>query len=79
MDLPRLKIGNDGIRPVYCHDRYTHVLLTGKSGTGKSSLLSGWWAQDEIYRNAKIGVEPAGFLSKAWYSISRGKAIYCGL
>ncbi|MGA2939754.1 MAG: hypothetical protein ABSF52_22010 [Syntrophobacteraceae bacterium] len=80
MDLPRLKIGiSPNYLPVYCRDRYTHILLVGKSGTGKSSLLSRWWDQDDMYGNARILVEPSGFLAKDCYSISRGKALYCSL
>lgn len=80
MDLPRLKIGTSPeYFPAYCRDRYTHILLLGKSGTGKSSLLSHWWDQDDMYGNAKILVEPSGFLARDCYSISRGKALYCSL
>ncbi|MFZ0931697.1 MAG: hypothetical protein WAN11_24070 [Syntrophobacteraceae bacterium] len=80
MELPRIKIGlNNNYFPVHCADRYTHVLLTGKSGTGKSSLLASWWQQDEFYRNAKVLVEPSGFLSRDCLSISKGKALYCSI
>lgn len=74
MDLPRLKIGTDlEIKvPVYISDRYTHILLLGKSGSGKSTSISNWWEQDEIYGNAKILIDPSGFLARDCYSISRG-------
>lgn len=77
MDLPRLKIGTDQetMMPVYITDRYTHVLLMGKSGSGKSTSLSNWWQQDDYYKNAKVLVDPSGFLAKDCYSISRGR--YC--
>lgn len=80
MELPRLKLGlTTNHFPAYCMDRYTHILLTGKSGTGKSSLLASWWQQDEFYRNAKVLVEPSGFLARECYSLSKGKALYCSL
>jgi len=77
MDLPRLKIGTDQetMMPVYITDRYTHVLLMGKSGSGKSTSISNWWEQDHYYKNAKVLVDPSGFLAKNCYSISQG--IYC--
>jgi hypothetical protein len=78
MDLPRIKIGLGDI-PVYITDRYVHVLLMGKSGTGKSSLLSHWWSQDCYFPTAKVLIEPAGFLAADCYSLSKGKAIYCSL
>lgn len=79
MELPRLKIGMDWerIMPVYITDRHTHILLLGKSGTGKSTSLSNWWQQDNFYGNAKVLIDPAGFLAKDAYSISGGK--YCSL
>jgi hypothetical protein len=79
MDLPRLKIGNDvEIKmPVYVDDRYIHILLMGKSGTGKSTSISNWWEQDHYYGNAKVLVDPSGFLSRDCYSISGG--LYCSL
>lgn len=81
MDLPRLKIGFDinTNMPVYISDRYTHILLMGKSGTGKSTSISNWWEQDAYYGNAKVLVDPSGFLSKDCFSISKGKALYCSL
>lgn len=82
MELPRIRIGtNEEMLPVYLQgkDRYRHVLLTGKSGTGKSSLLSNWWKEDELWKVSRVLVEPTGFLSKDNYSISKGKALYCSL
>ena len=77
MDLPRLKIGfdNEIKMPVYVTDRYLHILLMGKSGTGKSTSISNWWEQDHYYKNAKVLVDPSGFLSRDCHSISGG--IYC--
>ena len=77
MYLPRLKIGFDvEIKmPVYVTDRYLHLLLMGKSGAGKSTSISNWWEQDHYYKNAKVLVDPSGFLARNCYSISRG--IYC--
>jgi hypothetical protein len=82
MDLPRLKIGTkEDYSSAYIkeQERYTHIFVPGKSGGGKSVLLANWWDEDELYRNAKIGIEPSGFLARDWYSISRGRAIYCSL
>jgi hypothetical protein len=81
MELPRLKIGLDDCVPVYIRDkdRYTSILMMGKSGSGKSSLISYWWEQDCLYRIAKVLIEPSGFLARDCYSISRGRAYYCSL
>ncbi len=78
-DLPRLKIGNDiEIKiPVYITDRYNHILLMGKSGTGKSTHILQWWETDHFWKNAKVLVDPSGFLAKDCYSISGG--MYCSL
>jgi len=77
MDLPRLKIGFDTEikMPVYVTDRYLHLLLMGKSGAGKSTSISNWWEQDHYYKNAKVLIDPSGFLAKDCYSISGGR--YC--
>ena len=77
MDLPRLKIGIDQETkiPVYVKDRHTNTLLMGKSGEGKSVLISNWWQQDQYFGNAKILVDPSGFLARDCYSISGGR--YC--
>jgi hypothetical protein len=77
MELPRLKIGFDNttLMPVYITDRYVHILLIGKSGAGKSTSISNWWEQDNYYKNAKVLVDPSGFLARDCYSISKGK--YC--
>lgn len=77
MDLPRLKIGFDieTKMPVYIRDRYVHIVLMGKSGGGKSTSISNWWEQDHYYKNAKVLVDPSGFLARDCYSISGGK--YC--
>src|SRR5512135_3534818 len=81
MELPRLKIGTAEWAPVYIKDkeRYTSVIVLGKSGMGKSSLLSNWWQQDCYFKNAKVLIEPSGFLAKDCYSISRGRVLYCSL
>lgn len=75
MELPRLKLSTSN----YIKSRYTHVLLLGKSGTGKSSLISNWWQQDCFYKNAMVLIEPSGFLAKDCYSLARGNAHYCSL
>lgn len=77
MDLPRLKIGMDWEKkiPVHVKDRHTNTLLMGKSGEGKSVLISNWWQQDHYFGNAKILVDPSGFLARDCYSISGGR--YC--
>jgi hypothetical protein len=79
VELPRLKIGLADYIPIYAKDRYTGILLLGKSGTGKSSLISNWWQQDCYFKNAKVLIEPSGFLAKECYSISKGNAHYCSL
>ena len=79
MELPRLKIGNkrNDYMPAYITERHTHILVLGKSGSGKSTCISNWWQQDNFYRNAKILIDPAGFLARDAFSISGGK--YCSL
>lgn len=79
MELQRLKIGSVDYVPVHITDRYTHTLVLGKSGTGKSSLLSNWWRDDGFFPVSRILIEPAGFLAQDCYSISKGKAHYCSL
>jgi ABC-type lipoprotein export system ATPase subunit len=79
MELPRLKIGLSNGLPVYIKDkeRYTGIVVVGKSGTGKSSLLSNWWESDCYFKKAKILIEPSGFLSRECYSISKKKHSIC--
>ena len=79
MDLPAIKIGLDKFRPVYWATRYTHCLLPGKSGEGKSKFIAHSWKTDELYGNAKILVEPSGELSRECFSISRGRPVYVSL
>lgn len=80
MDLSRLKIGlNMEYVPVYTADRYTGIIMLGKSGTGKSATITNWWAQDSFYPYAKILLEPSGFLARDCYSICKGRAHYCSL
>jgi hypothetical protein len=81
MELPRLKIGLDNYLPVHIKDkdRYNSILVIGKSGTGKSSLLSSFWEQDRFYRNAGILIEPSGFLAADCWSIGKGRGRYCAL
>ncbi len=81
MELPRLKIGLNNYLPVHIkdNDRYNSILIIGKSGTGKSSLLAGWWEQDRFYRNAGILIEPSGFLAADCWGIGRGRGRYCAL
>jgi len=78
-ELQRLKIGIDiEIKiPVYITDRHIHILLMGKSGTGKSTHILHWWEADHLWKNAKVLVDPSGFLAKDCYSISGGS--YCSL
>jgi len=78
MELNRLKIGMSDGRVAYIKQRHIHILLVGKSGTGKSSSLSHWWEEDGN-RVCKILIEPSGFLSADAYSMSKGRALYCSL
>jgi hypothetical protein len=75
MDLPRLKITSSD----YIKERYTHILLLGKSGTGKSSMIANWWRQDCFWKSSKILIEPSGFLARDCYSLSKGQSLYCSL
>jgi len=79
-DLPRLKIGTDIVSkvPVYIEDRYTHILLMGKSGTGKSTSIINWWETDHLWKNSKVLVDPSGFLARDAYSIISG-GMYCSI
>lgn len=81
MELARLKIGADDYLPVHItdKDRYNSILIIGKSGTGKSSLLASFWEQDSFYRNAKVLIEPSGFLAQDCFSIGKGRGRYCAL
>lgn len=82
MDLPRQKIGTTKrFLPVYLQgrDRYLGTTLIGASGTGKSSYILSSWAQDELFRVARVLIEPSGFLAKEAYGISGEKALYCSL
>lgn len=78
-EFSRLKIGLDWEKKmsVYIDKRNVHIMLAGKSGTGKSESILGWWEQDNYYRHAKVLVDPSGSLAQSAYSISRG--IYCSL
>jgi type IV secretory pathway VirB4 component len=79
MEIPRKKIGTIDLWPVYWLDPYTHCFIGGKSGGGKSVLMANWWREDHLYRNAKILIEPSGWLARECYSLSRGQAIYCSM
>jgi len=47
----------------------------GKSSEGKSIKIANYWQQDHFFGNAKILVDPSGFLARDCYSISGGR--YC--
>ena len=79
MELQRLKLGLVDYVPAHIKERYTHTLVLGKSGAGKSSLLSNWWREDGFFPVARILIEPSGFLARDCYSLSKGKAHYCSL
>lgn len=78
MELTRLRLGTVNYLPVYLKNRYVHVICLGKSGTGKSTTLLNWWQQDSLYPVAKVMIEPAGFLARDAYSVSKS-ALYCGI
>ena len=58
--IPRLKIGTVDYVPTYIKsdERFTHILLLGKSGTGKSTFIENCWQQDSYFKNAMILIEP---------------------
>jgi hypothetical protein len=78
MDLSRLRIGLNEGRVIYIKHRHVHILLLGKSGTGKSSIILLWWSQDGN-RVCRILIDPTGFLAADAYALSKGKALYCSL
>ena len=80
--LQRLRLGLDpDYMPVYIkgNDRYTHLLLIGKSGSGKSTSILNWWHDDAVWPYSKILIDPSGTLAKDAYSILKGKCHYCSL
>jgi len=80
VELNRLKIGvTEDMTIVWLKFRYVHVLVIGKSGTGKSSMLLYWWYQDSFYPFSKIMIEPSGFLAEKAYALSKGNTLYCSL
>jgi hypothetical protein len=58
-------------------DYFTHLLILGMSGTGKSIMLANLWKQ--ILRAKRILIDPASSLAQACYSMSKGKVLYCSL
>ncbi|MBI4766894.1 MAG: hypothetical protein HY787_20275 [Deltaproteobacteria bacterium] len=56
-------------------DLFTHVLVNGATGTGKSNLLATWWFISCLFRVAKVLIDPGG-LAEACFSYSKGKAHY---
>ncbi len=82
MDLNRLKIGlSTDYVPIYIDgkDRYKAITAVGKTGGGKSALITNCVQQDGYYNHSKIIIEPSGFLAQDCYSILKGKALYCSL
>jgi hypothetical protein len=79
LDLQRLRVGRSETGLVYITDRYQHILLTGKSGSGKTSLLTSWLQTDFLFKPALVLIDPSGFLAQDGYSLSKGKARYCSL
>jgi len=81
MELPRLKIGTSDYLPVYISEkeRYQSTTCIGGSGSGKSELAKNCYAQDCSFRVASVVIDPSSFLARDCYSISRGKAFYCGI
>jgi hypothetical protein len=53
--------------------------MVGKSGTGKSNLMLTMFQTDSFYRNAKVLIEPSGFLALDAYSLAKGQAHYVSL
>jgi type IV secretory pathway TraG/TraD family ATPase VirD4 len=71
-DLPRLKIGNEkgsympnGLRTATPHSP------DGKERTGKSTLITNWFQEDDYWKNAKIIIDPSGFLAGDCYAIAK--------
>lgn len=88
MFLPRLKLGRavsedpveDAISVfIQVKELFQHLLVIGKSGTGKSVFLLNWFLALCWFKAAKILIEPSGFLARDAYSACKGKAIYCSL
>jgi type IV secretory pathway VirB4 component len=79
MELQPLKVGTSEHLPVRVEDPHTHILLVGKSGTGKSTSLANWWEECCFPNVCKMLIDPSGTLSKVCYSISKGRVHYCSL
>lgn len=79
MNLTKHKIGVLEGMPVYVKNPYTHVIVGGKSGEGKSEWLANIWKQHSYFPYSKILVDPSGFLAQKCYSISKGEAVYCSV
>lgn len=65
-------------RPVLWEDPFTHLFMSGKSGTGKTVLLKNWWQECSYFKSSKILVEPSGFMAKDCRNLSP-RALYCSL
>jgi hypothetical protein len=79
MDIARVRIGKTEEKIVYLEDRCLQTVNFGKSGRGKSSLITNMFFQDSFYPYSKILVDPSGELARACMSLARGKTHYCSL
>lgn len=80
MELATIRLGRsvEG-KPVFLKDPYTHTFICGKSGTGKTGLLTQIIKQDSYWPTGKIIIDPSRFLAQDAWSILKGKAFYCSV
>lgn len=78
--MNRIRIGrHPDLLPGFVEEseRYGHMAIFGKTGTGKSSFILNMWNQDSYAPTAKILIDPSGILAKEAYDISGG--LFCSI